>query len=63
MERVTEHCVRDSEKKFGDVRNIKVIFSQRGGHSYGQTKAYWELLRSQYRAGTTFLTRRVMRHE
>lgn len=63
MERVTEHCVRDSEKKFGVARNVKVVFSQRGGHSYGQTKAYWELLRSQYLAGTTYLTRRVMRHE
>ncbi|MFD3192005.1 DUF3800 domain-containing protein, partial [Sedimentitalea sp. HM32M-2] len=63
MERVTDLCVRDSEKKFGETRNVKVIFSQRGGHSYGQTKAYWELLRSQYHTGTIYLTRRVMRHE
>lgn len=63
MERVTDLCFRDSDKKFRESKNLKVVFSQRGGHSYGQTKAYWELLRSQYRFGTTYLNRWVMRHE
>lgn len=63
MERVTDLCLRDSRKKYGEHRNIKVIFSQRGGHSYGQTKAYWEHLKAQSVAKTTFLDRWVIRHE
>jgi hypothetical protein len=63
MERVTELCLKDSNKRYKETRNLKVIFSERGGHSYGQTKAYWELLKRQSIAGTTFLPKRVMRHE
>lgn len=63
MERVTEFCLADSRKHFGEPRTVKVVFSERGGHSYGQTKAYWELLKLQSYAGTTVLSRRVLRHE
>lgn len=63
MERVTELCLADSVKRYKKPRNIKVLFSERGGHSYGQTKAYWELLKRQSIAGTTFLRKRIMRHE
>ncbi|WP_081533512.1 DUF3800 domain-containing protein [Rhodovulum sp. P5] len=63
MERVTDFCLKDSTRKYGASRYLKVVFSQRGGHSYGQTKAYWELLKAQSLAGTTYLDRWVMRHE
>jgi len=40
MERVTDFCYRDALENFGTHQTIKVTFSERGGHSYGQTKAY-----------------------
>lgn len=58
MERVTAFCARDSIKNYGEKRIIKVVFSERGGHSYGQTKAYWQLLKMQASAGTTYLNKR-----
>jgi hypothetical protein len=63
MERVSDLCFRDSMKRYGEPRNLRVLFSQRGGHYYGQTKAYWEKLRYQSAAGTTFLDKRLMRFE
>lgn len=63
MERVTDLCLRDSMKRYGEARNLRVLFSQRGGHSYGQTKAYWEVLRLQGAARTTYLNKRLMRFE
>lgn len=63
MERVTAFCLRDSVKKYGKPRYIKVVFSQRGGHSYGQTKAYWEHLKAQAVAGSTYLNRWEIKHE
>lgn len=63
MERATELCLVDSRKRYRAARSLKVIFSERGGHSYGQTKAYWELLKRQSMAGTTFLPKRTLRHE
>lgn len=63
MERATELCLKDSVNKFGEPRCMKVIFSERGNHSYGQTKAYWEILKRQAAANTTFLNKRTMRHE
>lgn len=64
MERVTDICMRSSQKRFnGEVRPIRVIFSQRGGHSYGQTKAYWEILKAQASGGSTYLNKREIRHQ
>ncbi|WP_171043011.1 DUF3800 domain-containing protein [Maritimibacter alexandrii] len=63
MERATDFCWRDSSKRFGAPRYVKVIFSLRGGHSYGQTKAYWEILKSQAAASSTFLNKREIRHQ
>ncbi|OBY26263.1 DUF3800 domain-containing protein [Leisingera sp. JC1] len=60
MERVTVFCAKNSTKKLGRPGKIKVIFSARGGHSYGQTKAYWELLRAQNYAGRTYLRKYQM---
>ena len=63
MERVTDMCLRSSMKNGGKPENLKVIFSQRGGHSYGQTKAYWEKLKAQAAGGTTLLNKREIRHQ
>lgn len=60
MERATVFCAKNSTKKFGRPGKVKVIFSARGGHSYGQTKAYWELLRAQNYVGRTYLKRYEM---
>lgn len=63
MERVTDLCLRDCHKRYGETRYLRVVFSQRGGHSYGQTKAYWEHLKAQAASQTTYLNKRVIRHE
>ncbi|SEN77279.1 Protein of unknown function [Gemmobacter aquatilis] len=49
MERATNYCLENSVKKLGRPAKMKVLFSARGGHSYGQTKAYWEWLRAKGR--------------
>lgn len=53
LERVTDFCLDHSMKEFGEPRVLRIIFSKRGGHRYGQTKAYLEKLKAQARAGTT----------
>ncbi len=63
MERATEMCLKDSLKHFRQPRPLRVVFSQRGGHSYGQTKAYWEILKRQAAGGTTLLNKREVRHQ
>lgn len=60
MERATNYCLLNSTKKLGRPGRVKVLFSVRGGHSYGQTKAYWELLRAK---GKPYLDRYEMRFE
>lgn len=64
LERVTDFCWRDSLSK-GIERPlpIKIVFSHRGGHRYGQMKAYFELLKRQAIGNTTYLDRRVIRPE
>lgn len=47
LERVTEFCRHDCDDNPTSEDKIKVLFSKRGGHSYGQTKAYFEYLRLQ----------------
>lgn len=49
--------------RYGEPRFVQVIFSQRGGHSYGQTKAYWEILKAQAAGSSTFLNKREIRHQ
>ena len=63
VERATEMCLKDSLKHHNEARSLRVVFSQRGGHSYGQTKAYWELLKRQAAGGTTYLNKREIRHQ
>jgi hypothetical protein len=47
-------------RQLGHPGHVKVIFSQRGGHTYGHTFAYGEILKLQSRAGTTFLQKRTI---
>ncbi|SFD19348.1 DUF3800 domain-containing protein [Tropicimonas isoalkanivorans] len=63
MERVTDFCLLDSIERFGSPRYVRVVFSLRGGHSYGQTKAYWQLLKAQAAGGSTFLNKREIAHQ
>jgi Protein of unknown function (DUF3800) len=63
MERATDLCFRDSVKRYGFPRYLKVVFSQRGGHSYGQTKAYWEHLKAQAASHSTYLDKWVIKHQ
>lgn len=63
LERATEMCLKDSYRHFGKPKYLRVVFSQRGGHSYEQTKAYWELLKNQAAGGTTYLNKREIKHQ
>lgn len=63
MERASNFCLKDSVNRFGKPRYAKVIFSARGGHSYGQTKAYWEVLKAQAVGGSTYLNKREIAHQ
>lgn len=60
MERATEYCLNNSVRRLKRTGRMKVLFSARGGHSYGQTKAYWELLRAQ---GKPYLSNYKIRFE
>ena len=60
LERVTNYCLKNSIRKLGRPGKVKVLFSVRGGHSYGQTKAYWEWLRA---SGRPFLDKHQIKFE
>lgn len=45
LERVTHFVDHDSTSRFGSSRLVKLIFSERGGLSYGQMNAYFDWLR------------------
>lgn len=63
MERVTDYCLKRSKQDSRVVQELKVIFSARGGHSYAQTKAYWEILKTQAAGSSTFLNKREIAYE
>ncbi|QDM15546.1 DUF3800 domain-containing protein [Tardiphaga sp. vice304] len=58
LERVTHFCFEHAKAENAPGRLLKIVYSERGGHSYGQTTAYQELLKSQSKAGTMLLTKR-----
>jgi hypothetical protein len=61
LERVTQFCNEHASSERAEGRLLKIVYSERGGHSYGQTIAYHELLKNQAKGGTLLLTkRRVM---
>jgi len=53
IERVTHWVRAHSIEQFGEVRRVKLIFSERGGLSYSQLNAYYEWLR--YKGDNQFL--------
>lgn len=63
LERVTDFCWRDCQARSEAPRPIKIVFSHRGGHRYGQMKAYFAVLKNQAIANSTFLARRQIRPE
>jgi hypothetical protein len=61
LERVTHFSYQHARSESVDDRFLKIIYSERGGHSYGQTIAYQELLKNQAKAGSLVLTKgRIM---
>lgn len=63
LERVTDYVFRRTIKDYGEVRHLEVVFSNRGGMRYAQTKEYYDILHAQARSGITLLQRRVVRWE
>jgi len=47
LERVTHWVARRSLQDYGSTQRVKLVYSERGGLSYGQLKAYYEWLRSK----------------
>jgi hypothetical protein len=58
LERVTHFCYEHAKSDNATDRLLKIVYSERGGHSYGQTIAYHELLKNQAKAGALLLTKR-----
>ncbi len=63
LERVTALCLSDALKYNTPSKHLKIVFSLRGGHSYGETKAYLELLRGQSASQSTYLSKREIKFE
>lgn len=61
LERITDCCFRHSVRRYGAPRYVKLVFSNRGGHSYGHAIAYNEILKAQSRSETTLLDRREVK--
>ena len=55
LERVTQYCGRRSLSEHGSARSVRLEFSQRGGMSYSQFRAYMTWLRLQSGSGSLFL--------
>src|SRR5438093_6118405 len=63
LERVTHFCYEHAKSDNATDRLLKIVYSERGGHSYGQTIAYHELLKNQDTAAALVLTtRRIFWH-
>lgn len=63
LERISDLVWRQSMKERGSPREVKIIFSHKGGHAYSQTKAYVEYLKRQETSGTTYLRKREIRSQ
>lgn len=60
LERITGWCYRDSIKRFGGPRHVKVLLSERGTHSYARAIWYQQILKDQSKSGTTFIATRTI---
>lgn len=54
LERVTCYLSAWSIRDYGENQRAKIVFSNRGGLSYSQLKAYFDLVRLQTAGGTLF---------
>lgn len=63
LERVTDFVKRDAIRRHGSPKNVKFIFSKRGGHSYTQTAAYHALLKVQSSGSKPVLHKRIPQWE
>jgi hypothetical protein len=61
MERITDFVERHSIKNYGEPKQLRMVFSERGGVRYAQTTEYHDLLRQQARSKTTFLKKREVK--
>lgn len=59
LERLTAWVDHRSVQDWGEPRNVKLVFSQRGGHSYRHVQTYTELLKLQIERGTLYQTTRA----
>jgi hypothetical protein len=55
LERVTRFCHDRTQKDFKELRTLRIEFSHRGGHSYGQTKAYLSYIKGQSQADALWI--------
>ncbi len=58
LERVTDYVARRSLRDYKELRHLEIVFSDRGGMRYTQTKEYYDILKNQARSGLTYLTKR-----
>ena len=56
LERVTQFCAMRSLREYGEIRSLRVMFSQRGGMSYSRFRTYMNLLRFESEIGSLKLT-------
>ncbi len=56
LERMTHFVAAHSRAKYGEVKRLKVEYSERGGLRYAQMRAYYEWIRPKSRADNMFLT-------
>src|SRR5262245_10049669 len=63
LERVTDFCYHHAASERAKDRFLKIVYSERGAHSYAQTAAYQELLKMQAKGGSLVLTKRRIRWE
>lgn len=60
LERVTDFVAKDAKYRAGRDY-MRVVFSHRGGHRFGQLKAYVEQLKAQAVGGSTWIKTREIR--
>ncbi|MCS3499611.1 hypothetical protein M2189_001430 [Bradyrhizobium japonicum] len=58
LERVTDFCYQHAARDHATGRFLKIIYSERSVHSYAQTAAYQELLKTQAKGGALYLPKR-----
>jgi hypothetical protein len=58
LERVTAFCAARTMKDHGEIKPIKIEFSERGGIRYSQTAAYQYYLGQQQKGGQVYLKKR-----